>query len=259
MRKSIVALLAVAAALLIAFPVLAITYGEFDGNGHPNVGAMLYERNGVKRPMCSGTLIAPDVFLTAAHCTTYLEGMGIADVWVSFDPQFNNSTSRVIHGRMVSHPQYQARQDAPNDIAVIILDEPVTDVAPAKLPTLGLFDTMNEQNGLKDQTFTAVGYGIQEPITGAGGITHVFDGRRMVSVSSFSALNNNWIRALQTQATGDSGTCNGDSGGPNFLGDSDMLAGITIMGDMECFATNVMGRLDTPAAREFLAPFVTLP
>jgi hypothetical protein len=38
-----------------------------------------------------------------------------------------------------------------------------------------------------------------------------------------------------------------------------VLAGITITGDVPCYATNVAYRVDTQAARMFLAPFVALP
>jgi hypothetical protein len=65
------------------------------------------------------------------------------------------------------------------------------------------------------------------------------------------------------QTLGDAGTCYGDSGGPNFLGagaaETNIVAGTTITGDFMCRATNVVYRLDTPSARGFLAPFVTLP
>jgi hypothetical protein len=81
----------------------------------------------------------------------------------------------------------------------------------------------------------------------------------MYAISSFDALNTVWLRLSQNNATGDGGTCYGDSGGPNFLGSSGMIAGITITGDSMCFATNVDYRLDTPSARSFLAQFVTLP
>ena len=60
-------------------------------------------------------------------------------------------------------------------------------------------------------------------------------------------------------ATGDGGTCYGDSGGPNFLGMTQIVAAITITGDMVCRATNVTYRLDTESARTFLAQYVTLP
>ena len=47
---------------------LAITYGQPDGNKHPNVGALVGTFDGQTYPYCSGTLISPTVFLTAAHC-----------------------------------------------------------------------------------------------------------------------------------------------------------------------------------------------
>ncbi|MGD2078410.1 MAG: trypsin-like serine protease, partial [Chloroflexota bacterium] len=65
-------LAAIVLALLLALVPLAmaITFGEPDGDAHPNVGAMIiHEPDGVDYLYCTGTLIAPDVFLTAAHCT----------------------------------------------------------------------------------------------------------------------------------------------------------------------------------------------
>ncbi|WP_441249589.1 hypothetical protein [Kitasatospora sp. McL0602] len=49
---------------------------------------------------------------------------------------------------------------------------------------------------------------------------------------------------------GNGGACYGDSGGPDFA---------TVDGRFTLVATNVTYRLDTPAARTFLAPFVALP
>ena len=60
-------------------------------------------------------------------------------------------------------------------------------------------------------------------------------------------------------STGDGGTCYGDSGGPNFLGDSNVVAAIMITGDAVGRATNVDYRLDTPQARAFLGQYVSLP
>jgi hypothetical protein len=135
----------------------------------------------------------------------------------------------------------------------------VAGLTPAELPTLGLLDQLNQKNGLKGQTFTAVGYGVHEVQVGGG--PPVFPGgdTRRVATSSFSALNKTWLRLSQNPSTGDSGTCFGDSGGPNFLGDSDLIASITITGDAMCRSTNVTYRLDTPSARGFLDDYVTLP
>jgi hypothetical protein len=80
-----------------------------------------------------------------------------------------------------------------------------------------------------------------------------------VATGSLNAVNPAWLRISMNPTLGDGGTCYGDSGGPNFLGDTDILAATTITGDFMCRATNVVYRLDTPAARTFLARFVTLP
>jgi len=260
-KKVLVA--AVLAAMIVTLPASAITYGQPDGNLHPNVGAMIRLRSdGQYRILCSGSLISPKVFLTASHCTTFLEQQGISDVWVTFDSQFTQK-SKLIHGTMHSNPLYNQAQSDSEDIAVIVLDKEVTNVAPVQLPTAGLLDQMKANGTLNGTLFTSVGYGIQEPQTGPGGITHEFPMERWYAVGEFSALNATYLRIAQTQATGDGGTCNGDSGGPQFLGagadETDVQVSITITGDIECFATNVVYRLDTPQARSFLSQFVTLP
>jgi hypothetical protein len=58
---------------------------------------------------------------------------------------------------------------------------------------------------------------------------------------------------------GSGGTCYGDSGGPHFLGDSNVVASITITGDRWCRSTDVTYRMDTESARSFLGQYVTLP
>ena len=59
------------------------------------------------------------------------------------------------------------------------------------------------------------------------------------------------------QATGNAGTCYGDSGGPHFLGDT--VVAVTVTGDRWCKSTDKSYRVDTPWARDFLADFVSLP
>jgi secreted trypsin-like serine protease len=259
-------LVAVAAMLLVllggAGAAFAITYGQPDGNRHPNVGAMIRLRSdGQFRILCSGSLIAPRVFLTASHCTRFLEDQGISDVWVTFDSKFTQS-SELIHGTMHSNPLYNRSQSDTGDIAVITLDEAVS-TEPVQLPPAGLLNRMKASGTLNRTLFTSVGYGVQEPQPGRGGITNPFPMERWYSAGEFNALNPTWLRIAQTQATGDGGTCSGDSGGPQFLGagttETETQVSITITGDVFCFATNVAYRLDTPSARTFLSQFVTLP
>jgi secreted trypsin-like serine protease len=252
MRKLRNVALAGALLLGLAATVLAITYGQPDGNRHPNVGALVGTFNGQTFPYCSGTLISPTVFLTAAHCN-----VGTTTVFVTFDSEFS-SRSKLHTGTFYSDPQFNFAQDDPHDIAVVVFDKPVRGIAPARLPAAGQLD------GLKvNQRFTVVGYGGQEPVNQPGGPVIGFLDTREFSTASLNSINPAWLRLSQNPATSDSGACYGDSGGPNFLGagaaETNIIAGTTITGDALCKATNVIYRLDTDSARNFLSAFVALP
>ena len=241
-----------------------ITYGELDGNRHPAVGAMIRLRpsDNTLRLTCSGSLISPTVFLTASHCTSFVESTGQSDIWVTFDSSFD-SKSKLIHGTMHTNPLFNQTQSDSQDIAVIVLDKPVTGTTPVQLPSAGLLDRMKAAGTLNGTLFTSVGYGAQEPQQAPGGIQNAFDGQRRFSVGEFSALNPTFMRISQNVNAGSAGTCSGDSGGPQFLGaganETNTQVSITITGDLFCYATNVVYRLDTPQARAFLDDFVTLP
>jgi V8-like Glu-specific endopeptidase len=263
LKQLTAALAAVFATMTLVGGASAITYGRFDDGGHPNTGAMVYQlSDGTYYQICSGSLIAPSVFLTASHCTTYLEGKGISKVWVTFDPTFDE-TSKLIPGTMHSNPAYNQSQSDPGDIAVITLKQPVRNVTPAQLPTLGLLDRMKKAGTLNGTFFTSVGYGVQQPHHAPGGLQYPYTSQRWVASGEFNSLNDAWLRISQNGATGDGGTCYGDSGGPQFLGagatETNTEVSITITGDAVCKATNVDYRLDTPQARAFLATYVNLP
>jgi V8-like Glu-specific endopeptidase len=239
-------------ALLLAAPAMAITYGQPDGNLHPEVGALVGTFDGQTYPYCSGTLISPTVFLTAAHCD-----IGTSQVYVTFDSVYT-SHSRLYSGTFYADPLYNQSQNDPHDIAVVVFDRPIRGITPAQLPTAGQFDTVS-----RNQQFTAVGYGGQEPVNQPGGPVIGYLDTREYSVSTFNASGPGYLRLSQNNATGNGGTCYGDSGGPNFLGagstETNIIAGITITGDTFCRSTNVIYRLDTASARNFLSQFVTLP
>jgi len=230
----------------------AITYGEPDGNRHPNVGALVGTFDGQTYPYCSGTLISPTVFLTAAHCDIDTE-----QVYVTFDSEYT-AGSKLYSGTFYGHPRYPGPMSNPYDIAVVVFDEPIAGIEPAQLPTLNEFRRLP-----KDQKFTSVGYGSQEVTNAPGGHQFEYSDVREYSVGTLNAVNPSWLRISQNPATGNAGTCYGDSGGPNFLGagstETNIIAGITITGDALCKSTNVVYRLDTESARAFLSQFVTLP
>lgn len=276
-RLSILFVLSVTLAVVIGPARLhAIVFGFVDStNGFPNAGAFIVKSPTTGRifPICSGTLIAPDVFLTASHCTAFFEDSlaprGFT-AFVSFDNpipfgELTSRSTRLIEvEQVVTNPAFNQAQSDPGDIAVLIIPErSARGLTPATLPTAGLFDELAAKNRLKGAVFTAVGYGLQDRVVG-GGVPFFQDLNpipRMFAFSSFNALNGAWLRLSQNEATGDGGTCFGDSGGPNFLNVNgvQILASITITGDAVCEATNVTYRLDTDSARSFLAPFVALP
>ena len=277
MRKTLLLFTTMALALLLAAGMAsAITFGQPDGNRHPYVGApVLAEEQG--EFLCgSGTLIAPDVFVTAAHCTFDFEQFGEEFRGVTFDNVFDPGTSEVHPGTLHIHPDFAGPSSAPNsflgdgahadDIAVVVLDDPVAGIQPALLPRAGLLDQMAKDGTLKGQRFTVVGYGDTEPTHEPGSGTPVFpfNETRRYAVSRFSALSPAFLRLSQNPATGDSGACYGDSGGPNFLGagpsETNIITSVGgLRGDVQCRAMNATYRLDTPSARAFLGQFVTLP
>jgi len=241
-----------AALVFLALPVFAITYGTDDGNLHPEVGALVGTFSSGTYPYCSGTLIAPNVFLTAAHCD-----LGTSRVFVTFDAKFS-SKSKLLAGTYYADPLYNQAQDDPHDIAVVVLDSGVKNITPARLPAAGSLGALSV-----NAPFTSVGYGGQEAVNQPGGpVIAYLDTREYVS-GSLNAINPAWLRLSQNIHTGDGGTCYGDSGGPNFIGasrtETNIVGGTTITGDSLCKATNVIYRLDTDSARSFLSRFVKLP
>jgi len=254
MKKALI-VAAAAAALVFAAVGLAITNGGPDGNGHPEVGALLapHAYSDGTWEECTGTLISPTVFLTAAHCDE-----GLARVAVTFDSSYDAATGKTYWGTWHADPAFNQAQSNPHDVAVVVLDKAVKGITPARLPKLGQLDSLSVGDGI-----TAVGYGAQSVTLGAGGANFHYADIRYVATGSVNAMNGSWIRASMNPATGDGGTCYGDSGGPNFLGAGDsetnIVAGTTITGDFVCRATNVDYRMDTSSARAFLAAYVTLP
>jgi secreted trypsin-like serine protease len=267
-RSLLIVLLAVAALLLPAATANAITFGQPDGNLHPNVGALLadYDPDSPGPDvLCSGTLIAPTVFLTAAHCTAFLEAEGFSQVWVTFAPTYDEdatTTAGLLAGSYVTHPEFGSGGAADtHDIAVVLLQQAPVGITPAQLPTAGLLDELQASHQLRSQTFTAVGYGtVREDKTG-GPHAFFFDAIRRYALQSALSLEKAWLLLSMNPSTGSGGTCYGDSGGPHFLGgvDSNLIVSITITGDAMCRATDKNYRLDTASAREFLDDFVTLP
>lgn len=240
-----------------------IINGELTGSSFGNVGAVLYDFDGdgvgADDWFCTGSLISPTIFLTAAHCLEFLPAG--AQIYVSFDPDMSSKTRKLIPSKSFAYDgQYPGTQANPHDIGVVEVDANRTKgVTPLSLPPAGYLDALAKQNGLKNQIFLNVGYGGTVPTTGIPNVS--YDGVRKVSKSPFQALEDSWlVLSMSANSTGEGGDCYGDSGGPKFLeGNTSMVVATVITGDWVCRATSKDYRLDTPSARAFLGKFVTLP
>ena len=93
LKKLSVSIVALAAAIA-AGTAHAITFGEPDGTRHPNVGGLVSEWNPDSPgpdQFCSGTLVSPTLFLTAAHCM--VGWPADQQFWVTFDPEYDEEAA----------------------------------------------------------------------------------------------------------------------------------------------------------------------
>jgi secreted trypsin-like serine protease len=232
-------LLVLAAALAVAAPASAITGGGPDGAGHPAVGLLLADAGPAGfLPDCSGALIAPDVFVTAAHC---FSDTASNRVLVTFDTQASGA-STLLPGTAFPDPAFNSDKQDLHDLAVVKLRAPVAGVTPLALPAAGVVDSP----ALRSAQVTNVGYGYFDR-------SFVFDGVRRVSISNVTNTKPTELRLAEQPG----GVCFGDSGGPRLLG-STILA-VTSTGNKNCTGQSLNYRLDTPSARAFLSRFVALP
>jgi hypothetical protein len=244
-----------------------IINGSFDGTSHPYVGAMLYDfgGDGVDGTdlLCSGVLIAPTVFLTAAHCVlAFPQG---TDFWVSFDPDLLDDPAQL--GSLIkvssaaADPQYKSTALGGNihDLGVLILPVGSTaGITPAQLPTAGLLEAMDAAQQLRKTDMVQVGYGVSASTQGHPAFP--WDGRRNAGTAPVQSLASfQLLLFMNVKATGQSGDCYGDSGSPKLLPGTNTIVSITSWGDAPCRAISWSYRLDTGSARDFLSGFVTLP
>jgi hypothetical protein len=248
----------------VAAPPTFITNGTPTGEDFGSVGALLFDFNkdGVLNgddQFCTGSLIAPTIFLTAAHCVAGAPRG--TQLHVSFAPDLNAGSIRTIAATGFTwDPAFGHDASDPHDLAVVFLPARATrGMQIYALPPAGYLDRLAAQGGLVDAIFVNVGYGTANTTTGIPEFPH--DGLRSMSESEFMALQPAWLGLLMnTDATELGGDCFGDSGGPKFRkGHLNLIVATVTKGDPVCRASSWDYRVDTPNARAFLGQFVALP
>jgi Trypsin len=242
MRQSLRLLGIVVIVLAAAAPAGAILNGKPDTE-HRYVGILVTDIDGQRVPVCSGFLVNSTTFVTAAHCIDLLGG---GPAYVSFAKQFTPS-SPIIEGTAVPNPDFGGPDADTHDIALVVLDTPVTSRGHAELPTSGLLTPADKKDPL-----TLVGYGANGWLKGGGQPAPDFRLVRSVGESRISKLEKAGFN-LRMQ----SGICFGDSGGPILLGDTDLAVGIaSLVLNGQCAGHAFAYRLDTAESLNFLAPYL---
>lgn len=264
MRRKALATTIAALALvaLAASPASAITDGAPDGDGHPYVGLMVAQDDtGAPLWRCSGTLISPTVFLTAGHCTF---GADHVEIWFQTDLEptpasYGYPNTGQVGGTPQTHPEYDDAAFYLHDLGVVILDEPVDMPVYGQLPALDQLDSFTK-SAKKDATFTAVGYGLQKSFPDATAYKNSALKTRMVSTPKLISINTGYTgdgSLILSNNANTGGTCSGDSGGPNFIGSTNVIAGVTSFGkNSTCAGTGGVYRIDRADDLAFLAPFL---
>jgi len=245
---SVAAILVAALAIGIA-PAGAITDGELDGDGHPYVGLMVAQAaDGTPLWRCSGTLMSATLFLTAGHCTE--TPAAHVEIWFDADVQSGIPANGYpftgdAGGTPYTHPDYNPAAFFVRDLGVVVLDSPLVMSEYGALPDEDQLDGLKTQRGKQEVGFTAVGYGLQKinPVFVEAERVRMVAHPHLIQINVPGFTGNFSLLFSNNASTG--GTCFGDSGGPNFLGDSNVVAGVTSFGiNGNCAGTGGVYRVD---------------
>ena len=239
-----------------------ITNGTVDGSAHPAVVLIVLDVAGRPTYRCSGTLIAPKLVLTAGHCTGEpgeFSGMRVfteADVQDGKNnypyPGPNTVEAKAWH----SHPLFTESAFFLHDVGIIELKSGVALPASAygQLPSVDQLDALQPRSST---VFTAVGYGVQR-INPAQVVENLI---RMDAQPHLIQINTGFtgfFSLLLSNNASTGGTCFGDSGGPNYLGTSSVIAGVTSFGlNGTCGGTGGVFRLDRSDVLAFVRQYVS--
>jgi len=254
-RRAITLGMAFSIALAGAVPALAILYGGPDGNDHPYVGlAVFFDASGTRLGRCSGTLLSEKILLTAGHCT---DGAATAQVW--FDAAIGlNSPS--FTGVPHTHPDFNDSA-FPNrrDVGVVVFGAavPVPGSLFATLPALGALDDLATRRGPDYPIFTIVGYGFQSVKPDLRMDLIRFRGATKL-VNLRSALTDGFnLQMSSDPGRWAGGICFGDSGGPVFLGDTNVVVAVdSFVMNSNCTGSGFAYRTDIFDAQSFILPFL---
>lgn len=276
-----------AAVIVVSFCIagvaVAITNGQPDAGRHPYVGLLVFDSApGQPAWRCSGSLIAPNLVLTAGHCT---DGAVAARIWFDEDVTYNNVPfplypyggpgSGAIEGTPYTNPEYRSPENpygggnglpafSYRDVGVVVLDEPVYMDEYAQLPAAGLVDTLKNKTGID-----FIGYGVQYQAQIPGNQVpqpppfYRWTGPRVRLYAPSELVSGNFVHSAEfmrlalNPGGGSGGTCFGDSGGPDLLGGtSTVLAVNSYVTNVNCGGVGYSSRVDIPEVLNWVTSYL---
>jgi V8-like Glu-specific endopeptidase len=242
--------------MITGSPALAVINGTPDTTEeYPYVVLMAFETSwGTWN--CSGTLLNPTVVLTAGHCTI---GAQKARIWLQADMRGNAEYPyggpTAIEGRPLLIPSY-ARRSFNNmmDVGLVILSRPVYLERYGQIANPTLLTSLT-QNQLQQTDFTVVGYGHMQMENKQEDTAPVFH-LRSSAVMKFAQSGSNYTLGL-VSTNGQGATCFGDSGGPIFYNNTNLIVGVVSTGhNRNCGGLDLVYRVDTPFTHNWVDPFL---
>ena len=239
-----------------------ITHGTLDGTSHPAVVLVVMDIAGTPAFRCSGALIAPKVVLTAGHCAGEPGEFSGMRVFTESDVENGNNNypfagpNTVEAVRWQAHPLFTERAFFLHDVGVIVLSKAVRLAADqyGQLPTQDQLDVLKPSSAT---VFTAVGYGLQRinPVFIEAEKVRMFAEPHLIQINTPGFTGDFSLLLSNNASTG--GTCFGDSGGPNYLGSSSVIAAVTSFGlNGTCGGTGGVFRLDRKNVLDFVEQFL---
>jgi len=214
----------------------AIQGGEPDGRDAAVVGVALLNEDGHIHQTCSGTLIAPNLVLTAQHCvaeTNPFVNCGSSEfgpvttpdrIRVTTSASMWSHETHWLHAAAVLSPP-GTRRVCGHDVALVVLAACVDRSRAAPLPPL------LDASPQREEPYAAIGYGITSDGDDDAGLRRRRDALRVVCVGGSCSSG----QVAEDEWRGDHGICSGDSGGPAIDGRG-FVIGVTSRGPSGCEA-----------------------
>jgi hypothetical protein len=238
-----------------------IIFGTVDGNAHPAVGLLVLDVNGTPTYRCSGTFLSPTVFLTAGHCVGEPGEFSGMRVFTESDVEHGNNNYPFAGPNTIeatswhAHPLFTEAGFPLHDVGVVVLS------APFNLPAnqYGLLPAVNQLDALHNGAntlFTSVGYGSQKTNPAQDISLRIRESAQVHLIAINTPAVGHILMILSNNAGG-GGSCFGDSGGPNYIGTSNVIAATTSFGrSPTCGGTGGVFRLDQQDVIDFVNWFL---